>query len=163
VASDAQKGSLLGPAFSADEIRAVLDAAGATYEHIPDEDALCDRVAGLMAEQNVIGFMQGRMEYGPRALGSRSILGDARSDAMQTVMNLKIKFRESFRPFAPSVLRERVDHYFQTRPEEDSPYTRRSRRSPTSTTRRGSRRSIRCAFRGTTSSSLPSRRRPAAA
>ena len=75
-----------------------------------------------MANEHVIGWMEGRMEFGPRALGARSILGDARSRDMQSVMNLKIKFRESFRPFAPSVLEERVDEYFEMRPREQSPY-----------------------------------------
>ena len=79
-------------------------------------------VADLLAREQVVGWFQGRMEFGPRALGARSILGDARSRDMQSVMNRKIKFRESFRPFAPSVLRERVDDYFEMRPEEDSPY-----------------------------------------
>ncbi len=97
-------------------------AWGARYEHIADDDALCDRVAGLMADEKVVGWFQGRMEFGPRALGSRSIIGDARSEKMQTVMNLKIKFRESFRPFAPSVLQERVSEYFDMRPSDHSPY-----------------------------------------
>jgi carbamoyltransferase len=79
-------------------------------------------VSDLIAEERVVGWFQDRMEFGPRALGSRSIIGDARSEAMQSIMNLKIKFRESFRPFAPSVLRERVDEFFQMRPGEDSPY-----------------------------------------
>ena len=79
-------------------------------------------MAELIADEKVIGWMQGRMEFGPRALGGRSILGDARSTKMQSVMNLKIKFRESFRPFAPSVLQERVDEFFEMRPGEQSPY-----------------------------------------
>jgi carbamoyltransferase len=95
---------------------------GANYQHFDDEDKLLDSVAGLIAGDKVIGWCQGRMEFGPRALGSRSILGDARSEKMQSVMNLKIKFRESFRPFAPCVLREKVDEYFQMRPNQDSPY-----------------------------------------
>ncbi len=119
---DAQHGSLLGPAYSDNDIRTFLDEAGAKYEHITNEDALCDRVAELLATENVVGWMQGRMEFGPRALGSRSILGDARSTKMQSVMNLKIKFRESFRPFAPSILEEKVDEYFEMRPREQSPY-----------------------------------------
>ncbi|HUG90709.1 MAG TPA: carbamoyltransferase [Planctomycetaceae bacterium] len=119
---DAQHGSLLGPAFPEDEIKAFLDSVGARYVHFDDEDALCDSVAGLIADEKVVGWLQGRMEYGPRALGSRSILGDARSTRMQSVMNLKIKFRESFRPFAPSVLEERVDEFFEMRPREQSPY-----------------------------------------
>jgi carbamoyltransferase len=119
---DVQRGSLLGPAYSSSEVREFLDSVGAVYRHIDDEDKLTDEIAGLIAGGNVVGHMAGRMEFGPRALGSRSILGDARSPEMQSVMNLKIKFRESFRPFAPSVLREDVDRYFEMRPEEDSPY-----------------------------------------
>ena len=119
---DGQRGSLLGPAFGEDQIRAFLDRRGVRYRHFEDEDALVETVAGLMASEKVVGWFQGRMEFGPRALGSRSIVGDARSTAMQTVMNLKIKFRESFRPFAPSVLEERVDDYFEMRPSEQSPY-----------------------------------------
>ena len=119
---DAMQGSLLGPDFSDDEIAAVLDRAGAVYETADDGAELVNNVALLLAEEKVIGWFQGRMEFGPRALGARSILGDARSPAMQSVMNLKIKFRESFRPFAPIVLREYVDRYFQMRPYEDSPY-----------------------------------------
>ncbi len=92
------------------------------YRYIENEDELCDTVAGLIANEKVVGWLQGRMEFGPRALGSRSILGDARSEQMQSTMNLKIKFRESFRPFAPSVLQERVGEYFETRPNEPSPY-----------------------------------------
>lgn len=119
---DGQRGSLLGPSFSDDEIRRFLDARGAKYRYLDDEDALCDYVAELLESNKVVGWLQGRMEFGPRALGCRSILGDARSRDMQSVMNLKIKFRESFRPFAPVVLRDRVDEYFETRNGEDSPY-----------------------------------------
>jgi carbamoyltransferase len=119
---DVQHGSLLGPRYSDQETRAYLDSEGAVYEHYEKEEAVCDAIAGLLAEQNVVGHMAGRMEFGPRALGSRSILGDARSPAMQSTMNLKIKFRESFRPFAPSILREDVDEFFEMRPNEDSPY-----------------------------------------
>ena len=122
VAGSCQGGSLLGPAYSDDQIRAFLDSAGAEYHVVDNEDELLDRVAGLMAGEKVVGWAQGRMEFGPRALGARSIIGDARSVAMQSVMNLKIKFRESFRPFAPCVLRERVDEFFEMRPHEDSPY-----------------------------------------
>jgi carbamoyltransferase len=121
-ALDSQQGSLLGPKFAGEEVRKHLDAAGAVYERFADEEALCRRVAELIAGEKVVGWFQGRAEFGPRALGSRSILGDARSPKMQSVMNLKIKFRESFRPFAPSVLKEDVDRYFLTRPAEDSPY-----------------------------------------
>ena len=119
---DNQKGSLLGPGFADEEIRAFLDTVGAKYRHYDDDDALCEAVAGLIAGEKVIGWLQGRMEFGPRALGSRSIIGDARSTRMQSEMNLKTKFRESFRPFAPSVLEERVDEYFEMRPREQSPY-----------------------------------------
>ncbi len=119
---DLQKGSLLGPRFRADEIRTFLDGVGARYRHFEDEEALLDQVAELIADEKVIGHVQGRMEFGPRALGSRSIIGDARSTKMQSVMNLKIKFRESFRPFAPSVLREDVDQWFVMDGETESPY-----------------------------------------
>jgi carbamoyltransferase len=119
---DAQRGSLLGPDIHDDEARASFDSAGAVYEFIANDAALYDEVAGLIADQKVIGWVQGRMEFGPRALGSRSILGDARSREMQKLMNLKTKFRESFRPFAPAVLRERVHDFFETRANQDSPY-----------------------------------------
>jgi carbamoyltransferase len=119
---DAQYGSLLGPHYSEAETRAYLDSQGAVYRHYETEEDLCDAVAGLLAAQNVVGHMAGRMEFGPRALGSRSILGDARSSEMQSTMNLKIKFRESFRPFAPAILREHVDEFFEMRANEDSPY-----------------------------------------
>ena len=119
---DAQSGSYLGPSFSSDEIEAVLKPANAIYQSYSDESELCDRVAELLASENVVGWFQGRMEFGPRALGGRSILGDARSKDMQSVMNQKIKFRESFRPFAPSILRDHVNEYFETRKNEDSPY-----------------------------------------
>jgi carbamoyltransferase len=119
---DVQHGSLLGPHYDENETRAYLDSQGAVYRHYDDEQELCEAVAGLLAEQNVVGHMAGRMEFGPRALGSRSILGDARSSEMQSTMNLKIKFRESFRPFAPAILREDVDEFFDMRANEDSPY-----------------------------------------
>lgn len=109
---DRMKGSYLGPSFNADQIRAELDAMGAVYTEIADEE-LYPRAAQLLEEENVIGWFQGRMEFGPRALGGRSILGDPRSAKMQSVMNLKIKYRESFRPFAPSVLNGRVADYFE--------------------------------------------------
>ena len=121
VAGDSQRGSLLGPAYQNAEIKTLLEGAGAAHQFL-DEDALLDRVADLMAEGKVIGWFQGRAEYGPRALGCRSIIGDARNSAMQSVMNLKVKYRESFRPFAPCVLREHVHEYFGMRPGEDSPY-----------------------------------------
>jgi carbamoyltransferase len=119
---DRQKGSLLGPEFSDAEISAALDRQDAIYTTCAGEDQLCDEAASLVSQGMVLGWFQGRMEFGPRALGSRSILGDARSAKMQSVMNLKIKFRESFRPFAPIVLEEYVDKYFEMRPYEDSPY-----------------------------------------
>jgi carbamoyltransferase len=119
---DAQSGSLLGPRFANDDIGLYLDSMGATYERFDDEDVLLERVARLIAEDKVVGWFQGRMEFGPRALGCRSIIGDARSPRMQQKMNVSIKFRESFRPFAPCVLREHVDEYFEMRADEDSPY-----------------------------------------
>ena len=122
VAQDSQFGSYLGPANDEGEIKQFLDEAGAKYHFVEDEESLCDRVADLIASDKVIGWLQGRMEFGPRALGGRSILGDARSTKMQSVMNLKIKFRESFRPFAPSVLQERVHDLFEMRENEASPY-----------------------------------------
>jgi len=119
---DAQQGSFLGPEFSGEEIRETLERHGAVFELAADDAELVETVAALLAQEKVVGWFQGRMEFGPRALGARSILGDARSPAMQSLMNLKIKFRESFRPFAPIVLREYVDRCFQMRPYEDSPY-----------------------------------------
>ncbi|MEM9453542.1 MAG: carbamoyltransferase [Myxococcota bacterium] len=119
---DLQKASLLGPQAQDDEIKQYLDSRNAVYTRYPSEEETVEAVSSLLAEENVVGWMQGRMEFGPRALGGRSIIGDARSEDMQTTMNLKIKFRESFRPFAPSVLRERVDEFFEMRPNEDSPY-----------------------------------------
>jgi len=119
---DSQRGSFLGPAFSNDDIGLFLDSKGAAYERLDEEQELLDRVVDLLDDEKVIGWFHGRMEYGPRALGGRSIIGDPRSESMQTKMNVKIKFRESFRPFAPCVLREQVHEVFETRPEEDSPY-----------------------------------------
>ncbi|MFO0699138.1 MAG: carbamoyltransferase [Nitrospira sp.] len=116
---DQMKGSYLGPAFSNDEVESRLKQLGAAYVRMEDK-ALFNRVAEELASGKVVGWLQGRMEFGPRSLGGRSILGDARSTKMQSVMNLKIKYRESFRPFAPSVLRERVSDYFQM--NCDSPY-----------------------------------------
>ncbi len=117
--SDAMRGSYLGPRFSNEEIESRLQQLEARYERVEDSD-LYRRVAEYLAEGKVIGWFQGHMEFGPRALGGRSILGDPRSEKMQSVMNLKIKYRESFRPFAPSVLRERVSEYFEM--DADSPY-----------------------------------------
>ncbi|HOW65674.1 MAG TPA: carbamoyltransferase [Candidatus Paceibacterota bacterium] len=116
---DAMRHALLGPEYSEADIAAVLGAHQAVYERL-DEGDLLDRVVDLLAREKVVGWIQGRMEFGPRALGNRSILGDPRSPKMQSVMNLKVKFRESFRPFAPVVLRERVADYFEL--EIDSPY-----------------------------------------
>ena len=119
---DSQTGSLLGPQAKEADIRSFLDSAGAVYQHYDEEEKLCDAVAELIATENVVGHMGGRMEFGPRALGSRSILGDPRSPKMQSVMNLKIKFRESFRPFAPAVLQEDVHEWFDMKPGQESPY-----------------------------------------
>jgi carbamoyltransferase len=119
---DQQRGSLLGPEFDDGQIAAFLRRQGAEFESFASDDALCRRVAQLLAAEKVIGWFQGRMEFGPRALGSRSILGDARSPQMQSVMNLKIKFRESFRPFAPIVLQDDAHRYFDFKPNQESPY-----------------------------------------
>lgn len=119
---DGQRGSLLGPAFGPAETERLLREKNAVYRHFAGGDGLCEATARLVAEGKVIGWMQGRMEFGPRALGSRSILGDARNPKMQSLMNLKIKFRESFRPFAPIVLGERASEYFGLKPGEESPY-----------------------------------------
>ena len=117
--SDLQKSSLLGPEFDPDEIKAFLSSHHHKFLHLTDEE-LFSSVAELIAEQKIIGWFQGRMEFGPRALGNRSILGDPRSEKTQSVMNLKIKYRESFRPFAPSVLKESVTEYFEL--DDNSPY-----------------------------------------
>jgi carbamoyltransferase len=119
---DLQKGSLLGPSYSDEDIATFLEGQGGVYTTARTMDDLYSQVADLLAEEKVVGWFQGRMEFGPRALGGRSIIGDPRSQKMQSVMNLKIKFRESFRPFAPIVLRDHVHEYFQMRPNEDSPY-----------------------------------------
>ena len=111
-AMDGMLGAYLGPSFSTEEITAYLDGIGAPHEVLPDRE-LFPRLVRILSEENVVGWFQGRMEFGPRALGARSIIGDARSRKMQSVMNLKIKHRESFRPFAPSVLAERVADYFE--------------------------------------------------
>jgi carbamoyltransferase len=117
---DRMRGSYLGPCNSDDEIARALDEVGAVYQRHADEQSLIDSAARLLADEKVVGWHQGRMEFGPRALGGRSILGDPRSPRMQSVMNLKIKYRESFRPFAPSVLREHVAEWFEL--DGDSPY-----------------------------------------
>jgi carbamoyltransferase len=118
-AGDSMKGSYLGPCFSQSEIEGRLRKAGARFE-ILDEAALLERCVDALVEGKAVGWFQGRMEFGPRALGNRSILGDARSPAMQSLLNLKVKHRESFRPFAPSVLREDVSDWFEL--DRDSPY-----------------------------------------
>lgn len=119
---DAQQGSLLGPAYDNAAVRASLDATGAVYQAAGSEEELLERTARLLVQGKVVGFFQGRMEFGPRALGCRSILGDARDAGMQSRMNQKIKFRESFRPFAPVVLREHAAEYFDLPPQVESPY-----------------------------------------
>lgn len=116
---DSQKGSLLGPEYTDNEIKEFLDANKFPYKEC-ESDEIMDIVSDLLIEQKVIGWFNGRMEYGPRALGARSILADARSENMQSVLNLKIKFRESFRPFAPSVLKDKASEYFDI--ETESPY-----------------------------------------
>jgi carbamoyltransferase len=118
-ASDRMAGSYLGPSFGDAEIEQALDSCNAVYEKL-DDDTLMPRVADALATEHVVGWFQGRMEFGPRALGGRSILGDPRSASMQSVMNLKIKYRESFRPFAPSILADRVSEYFEI--DRPSPY-----------------------------------------
>jgi carbamoyltransferase len=116
---DAMQGSYLGPACAQGDIESRLNAAGAKYTVLSDVDLIA-ATAQAMADGKAVGWMQGRMEFGPRALGGRSILGDPRSPTMQKLLNLKVKFRESFRPFAPSVLREDVTHWFEL--DRDSPY-----------------------------------------
>jgi carbamoyltransferase len=116
---DGMQAALLGPSYSEEEIKEFLDSRAIPYTQLSREDIVVE-TAKLLAAEKVVGWFQGRMEFGPRALGARSILGDARSPRMQSVMNLKIKFRESFRPFAPSVLREQVSEYFEL--DQDSPY-----------------------------------------
>lgn len=119
---DAQSGSFLGPQFSNDEITQFLDRDSVVYRRFDQEDDLLEHVAQLLAEEKVIGWFHGRMEFGPRALGARSIIGDARSMKMQATMNLKIKYRESFRPFAPVVLQECAHEWFDLKPGQESPY-----------------------------------------
>jgi Predicted carbamoyl transferase, NodU family len=116
---DLQKGSSLGTAYTSEQIEAVLTKHGLPA-HRFDENDLLDKVAGFMIEGKVVGWFHGRMEFGPRALGNRSIIGDARNPEMQKKMNLKIKFRESFRPFAPSVMYDKVGEWFDL--ECESPY-----------------------------------------
>jgi carbamoyltransferase len=109
---DAMQGAFLGPEFSDAEIESVLQQHGAVYQRLP-QDEMLDRVTDLLTREKIVGWVQGRMEFGPRVLGHRSILGDPRSPKMQSVLNLKVKFRESFRPFAPAVLEERAAEYFE--------------------------------------------------
>ena len=116
---DGMSGGYLGPAFGEDEICRRLAAAGAVFTELGDDEVI-GRTASALAEEKAVGWFQGRMEFGPRALGARSILGDARSPRMQRTLNLKVKYRESFRPFAPSVLREDVGDWFEL--DRDSPY-----------------------------------------
>src|SRR5205807_547456 len=117
--NDSQRGSYFGPAYRNDEIRAYLEAQRIPFTELTDAE-LPEKVANLINAQKVIGWFYGRMEFGPRALGARSIIGDAQSPKMQELMNLKVKFRESFRPFAPSVLREKLSDWFEL--DEESPY-----------------------------------------
>ena len=130
---DSMGGSLLGPSFTDDEIEAELNVAGAVFQRLAPGD-IASRTAALLADENVVGWFQGRMEYGPRALGARSILADPRNPRMQALINLKIKFREGFRPFAPSVLEDRAADYFEI--DGESPYmlivapVRKERRLP---------------------------------
>ena len=119
---DSQRASLLGPSYSDEAIADLLRMKGEAFTAFTTEDELCRHVAESLAQGKVVGWFQGRMEFGPRALGSRSILGDPRSASMRSVMNQKIKFRESFRPFAPIVTRESASEYFELSPRHDSPY-----------------------------------------
>jgi carbamoyltransferase len=116
---DGMRGAYLGPAFDQAEIERRLAGIGAVFDVVSD-DAMIEATVDALAEEKAVGWFQGRMEFGPRALGGRSILGDARSPTMQRTLNLKVKYRESFRPFAPSVLREAVADWFEL--DEDSPY-----------------------------------------
>jgi carbamoyltransferase len=119
---DSQQGSLLGPRYSNEEIESFLQVQSATSRRFTDEASLLAEVARLLSQGKIVGWFCGRMEFGPRALGARSILGDPRNVAMQAVMNLKIKYRESFRPFAPCVLKERAPEYFGLPRQAESPY-----------------------------------------
>jgi carbamoyltransferase len=120
VALDGMKGSYLGPEYTDADVLQVAKKYKAVFEHFPSHKDLCRQVAARLSEGNVVGWMQGRMEFGPRALGGRSILGDPRSEEMQKKLNVKIKYRESFRPFAPSVLAEECADYFEH--DTTSPY-----------------------------------------
>ena len=122
ISNNTQKGSLLGPSFGRDEIKNILDICGFIYSEMSNEEKRNDIICDHIIKGNVVGLFQGRTEYGPRALGNRSIIGDARFPQMQSIMNLKIKKRESFRPFAPAVLVEEVENFFDWNKETDSPY-----------------------------------------
>ena len=122
VGTDSQKGSFLGPRFAPADVRGALDRAGAKYRALPNEDELVRAVVELLTQEKIVGWFQGRMEFGPRALGARSIIGDPRSPKMQATMNVKIKFRESFRPFAPIVLKDEAHRWFELDPGHESPY-----------------------------------------
>ena len=119
---DGQSGSLLGPSYTNTQVERFLRSVGATYDRFDDDESLCDAVAEHLADGDVVAWFQGRMEFGPRSLGSRSLLADPRDPKMQATMNLKIKFRESFRPFAPAVLADRAEDYFDMPRGSDSPY-----------------------------------------
>ena len=119
--NDNMQGSYLGKAYSDEEVKKYLDSINAKYLYLPNQGEYCQKIAQYLADQKVIGWHQGRTEFGPRALGARSIIGDPRSNKMQSQMNLKIKFRESFRPFAPAILREKISEYFEI-DDIDSPY-----------------------------------------
>ena len=119
--NDNMQGSYLGKAYSEEEVKQYLDSINAKYLYLPNQVEYCQKISQYLADQKVIGWHQGRTEFGPRALGARSIIGDPRSNKMQSQMNLKIKFRESFRPFAPAILREKISEYFEI-DDIDSPY-----------------------------------------
>ena len=121
---DSQQGSLVGPRFTTDQVTRLLAGAepGLSTQRFAGETELLENVAAILADGKIVGWFHGRMEFGPRALGARSILGDPRSPTMQATMNLKIKFRESFRPFAPVVLQERATEWFELKPGQESPY-----------------------------------------
>ncbi len=121
-AGDSQRGSLLGPASTPGDVLQLLEATGAEYRRPANEQALLDEVSALLSSGKIVGWCHGAMEFGPRSLGARSILGDPRSPAMQATMNLRIKFRESFRPFAPCVLAEHAHEWFELEPGQESPY-----------------------------------------
>jgi carbamoyltransferase len=118
-AADSMSGAYLGPSYAQNDIESRLKNAGARFAVLDDED-LISRAVEALADEKAVGWFQGRMEFGPRALGARSILGDPRSTSMQKSLNLRVKFRESFRPFAPAVLREDAADWFEL--DEDSPY-----------------------------------------